>query len=216
MRYSQSEKIVAVLVFVATAACLTTQAQKQTPASPYSGMGSAPTREDMGNLAWTAGPSGRDLPPVSGTSKEGMEIFLGKCSKCHGINAEGVHWRPGAFSPIHGPRLGGGNIAPVFNRPPGRVTTIAYAAPWPQVIFNTIAVEMPMFQPGTLTADQVYAITAFLLFKNGLLKEDDVMNRETLPKVQMPDRNSIPASDDVYMDMNKRGCYKTHGVCLGD
>jgi mono/diheme cytochrome c family protein len=218
MRYFRFDRISATFALLVTVACLTALAQKQTPVqtSLYSGMGTAPTPEDMGNLAWAAGPSGKGLPPGSGTAKEGMEIFLGKCSMCHGVNAEGVHWRPGAFSPIHGPRLGGGNTVPVFNRPPGRITTIAYAAPWPQVIFNTIAVEMPMFRPATLTSDQVYAVTAFILFKNGLIKQDEVMNRETLPKVQMPHRNSIPASDDVYMDMNKRGCYKTYGVCLGD
>jgi cytochrome c len=86
----------------------------------------------------------------------------------------------------------------------------------PTVLFNTIAVEMPMFRPGTLNPNQVYALTAFILFKNGIIKEEEAMNQETLPKVQMPNRNSFPASDDVYMDMKKRGCYKTYGVCLGN
>jgi S-disulfanyl-L-cysteine oxidoreductase SoxD len=84
------------------------------------------------------------------------------------------------------------------------------------VIFDTIAVEMPMFNAGTLKPDQVYALTAFVLFKNGLIKEDDVMNRETLSELQMPNRKSFPSTDDVYMDMKKRGCYKTYGVCLGE
>jgi hypothetical protein len=70
-----------------------------------------------------------------------------------------------------------------------------------------------MFNPGTLKADEVYGITALVLFKNGLIKEDDVMDRETLPKVQMPNRNAFPASDEIYMDMKKRGCWKTFGDC---
>jgi mono/diheme cytochrome c family protein len=184
--------------------------------SPYSGMGTVPTKEDMGNLAFAAGFKGKDLPEGSGTAKLGADIFAGRCSMCHGPNAEGVHWDPMAFSPLHGPRLGGGNGVPIFNRPPGRITTLAYSAPSPMVIFDAIAVEMPMFKAGTLKPDQVYSLTAFILFKNGIIKEDDVMNRETLPNVQMPNRNTFPASDDVYMDMSKRGCYQNYGVCLGD
>ena len=214
MRFFPSEQVVAVLALLVSFACATALAQTQT--SPYSGLGSTPTKEDLGNLAWAAGPAGKELPPGSGTAKQGAPIYMGKCSMCHGPDAQGVHWIPEAFSPIGGPRLGGGNGVPVYKRPPGQVTTIAYTAPFPEVIFNTIAVEMPMFRAGTLTADEVYALTAFVLFKNGLIKEDEVMNRETLPKVKMPDRDSFPASDDVYMDMKKRGCYQTYGVCLGN
>jgi len=97
--------------------------------------------------------------------------------------------------------------------PAGRITTMAYYVPWPEPIFNTIAVEMPFLRPGTLTADEAYALTAFVLFKNGLIKRDDVMDRETLPKIQMPNRNGFPASDDIYMDMKKRGCIETYGIC---
>ena len=240
MRSFRFEGIVAVMALLASIACVTalaqtkaqpkaraqtqaqpqTQAQAQTKPQPqtalYSGMGSAPTKEDMGDLAFTSGPSGKDLPPGSGTVKQGEPIYLARCAMCHGEDAEGVRWQPEIFSPIHGPRLGGGTTVPVYNRPPGQITTLAYAAPWPEVIFNTIAVEMPMFRAGTLTPDQVYALTAFILFKNGIIKEDEVMNRETLTKVQMPNRKAFPASDNVYLDMKKRGCYKTYGVCLGD
>lgn len=88
--------------------------------------------------------------------------------------------------------------------------------PFPEVLFNTIAVEMPMYHPGTLTPDQVYAVTAFILFKNGLVKQDEVMNRETLPKVKMPNAGSFPKTDEPYMNMDKRGCYKTYGYCMGN
>lgn len=216
MRFFPSNKLLVLLTLIAATACVTALAQKQNGGSPYAGVGTAPTQDDMGNLALAAGRSGKGLPPGQGTAKEGQELFLGKCSMCHGVDAMGVHWKPMAFSPFHGPRLGGGNTVPVSNREPGHVTTIAYAAPFPEVIFDTIAVEMPMFRAGTLTPDQIYSLTAFVLFKNGLVKEDEVMNRDTLPKVQMPDRNAIPASDDVYMDMSKRGCIKTYGVCLGN
>jgi len=240
MRYLRYKMVMSVIAFLAGLVCLSTQAQTQpqtqtqpssktaaqpkqkspTPApssvSLYSGVGTAPTPEDMGNLAWAAGFSGKDLPPGSGTAKQGEPLYLGRCSMCHGQDAEGVHWDPGAFSPLHGPRLGGGSGVPAYKNPPGQITTIAFTAPSPMVIFDTIAVEMPMFRAGTLNANQVYALTAFILFKNGLIKEDETMNSETLPKVKMPNSKSFPASDDVYLDMKKRGCYKTYGVCLGE
>jgi len=220
MRYLKFKTILAASAFITSVACVSALAQTQTTAqaqtaAPYSGIGTAPTQEDMGNLAWTAGPSGKELPPGSGTATQGARLYLGRCAMCHGPAGEGVKWESGAFSPLHGPRLAGGNGIPVWQRAPGLVTTIAYTAPFAEVIFNTIAVEMPEFQPGTLTPDQVYALTAFILSKNGIIKQDEVMNRETLPKVQMPNRSTFPASDEVYMDMNKRGCYQTYGYCLG-
>lgn len=223
MRYFQSKKSLVLCAIVVGAALVAVLAhtksgpQAQTNAvSLYDDVGTAPAQEDMGNLALTAGFSGKDLPPGSGTAAQGAELFAGRCAMCHGANLEGVHWIPEAFSPIHGPRLGGGNSTPVFNRAPGQINTLAYSAPSAMVIFDTIAVEMPMFRAGTLKPDQIYALTAFILFKNGIVKEDQVMNRETLPEVQMPNRNSFPASDSVYMDMKKRDCYKTYGVCTGE
>ena len=246
MRSIRFRKTAAVLAFIASVGCLRllaqtptqtqtqtkssqqtpvkpkdqTQSQKseprQTPASLYSGLGTTPTAQEMGNLALAAGFSGKDLPAGSGSAKQGATLFMARCSMCHGENLEGVPWDPGAFSPLHGPRLGGGNATPTYDRSPGKITDLAYTAPSPMVIFDTIAVEMPMFKAGTLKPDEVYALTAFILFKNGLIKEDQTMNRETLSEVQMPNRKSFPASDDVYMDMKKRGCYKTYGVCLGE
>jgi mono/diheme cytochrome c family protein len=209
MRYLQFKQVVAGMALAASLGCVAALAQT----SRYSSMGTTPTPEDLGNVAWASGASGKDLPSGKGTAKQGAQIFLVKCSMCHGPNAEGVKGTPGAFSPYMGSRLGGGNGVPLFKPPAGRITTIAYTVPWATVIFNTIAVEMPFYRPGTLTSDEVYALTAFVLFKNSIIKEDEVMDRDTLPKVQMPNRNNFPASDEVYMDMKKRGCIQTYGEC---
>lgn len=210
MRYIPFKQFVAVMALLsASVGCVAAQAQT----SPYSGIGSTPTAEDLGNLALTAGRSGKDLPPGKGTAKDGARIFLVKCAMCHGRDAEGTRGAPGAFSPLAGSRLGGGNGVPVWNTPPGQRTTVAYFLPWSSALFNVVAVEMPMFQPGTLKPDEVYALTAYILYKNDLIKEDAVMDRETLPKIQMPNRNAFPASDEIYMDMKKRGCIETYGNC---
>lgn len=223
MRYFPSKGIPVGLALSAGLACLTLLAQTQPQSQPkqapaITGVGTAPTQEDLGNLAWVSGPSGKALPPGSGTAKLGANIFLAKCSMCHGAEGQGIHWQPGEFSPVGGLPLArpGGSAAP--NKEPHSpwAPPITSGAPFPEVIFNTIAVEMPMLRPGTLKADEVYSLVAFVFFKNGLIKEDDVMNRDTLPKIQMPNRSFFPASDDIYMDMKKRGCYNTHGVCVGD
>ena len=190
-----------------------TKPQAKPPAPSITGVGATPTQEDMGNLAWTSGAHGKDLPPGSGTAKQGAEIFAAKCSMCHGEEGQGVRQEPGAFSSIGGrPLVGPKKEGP--NNPWG--TPITNGAPFSEVIFNTIAVEMPMFRPGTLKADEVYSLAAFIFWKNGYIKEDDALNRETLPQIQMPNRRFFPASDDIFMDLKKRGCYETHGVCLGD
>ena len=234
MRSSRYKGFVAIMVLSASVVCVnvlaqtpqagarTQQPQAQAQPKPQArpkppsitGVGSAPTQEDMGNLAFVSGPSGKGLPPGSGTAKQGAPIYLAKCSMCHGQDAHGVVWQPGAFSPVAGPALTGGPKSAPPNNP--WVPPITRGAPFPEVIFNTIAVEMPMFRAGTLKPDEIYALAAFIFFKNGVIKEDEVMNRETLPQIQLPNRSFFPTSDDVYMDMKKRGCYQTYGVCLGN
>jgi mono/diheme cytochrome c family protein len=222
MRSIRFKTIVVVLALSASAACIGALAQtaksqadkapaqkSQTAQKPkYAGIGTtAVTKEDEGNLALTAGMSGKDLPPGSGTAKLGEPVYLARCAMCHGVNGEGVPWAPGELSPISAPRLVGGG---------GKGGWDVLDFPFPEVLFNTIAVEMPMFRPGTLPPDQVYAITAFILSKNGLIKQDDVMNRETLAKVKMPGRDVFPNTDAPYMNMQARGCYKPYGVCIND
>ena len=192
------------------------------------GVGAAPTTEDMGNVAWVTGPSGKGLPPGSGTAKQGNQIYMAKCSMCHGMDLRGVRWSPGKFSPIAGPPLwlplrpGEGAHPDLDNTPPHDpwIPPLTSGSPFPEVIFNTIAVEMPMYRPGTLTADETYALTALIYFKNGYIKEDDVLDRETLPKIKMPNAKYFPAADGVsdgaYMDMKKRGCHQTYGTCVGE
>jgi S-disulfanyl-L-cysteine oxidoreductase SoxD len=206
MRRLPFNLLIALLLLFASVSAATAQAQK----TAITGVGSTPTQEDLGNLAWTSGPSGKDLPPGKGTAEEGTPLFFQHCVRCHGVDAVGVKATPMSFSPFMGPRLGGGNGVPLFKPVPGRITTMAYFVPWSTAIFNTIAVEMPFFRPGTLKPDEVYSLTAFVLFKNGLIKEDEVMNRETLPYVKMPNiKGFVPdaSNTDEILDLKKRGAY---------
>jgi mono/diheme cytochrome c family protein len=211
MRYFPFKQFVAVIA-LSTGFCIAALAQS----SLYSGVGATPTQDELGPLAIASGPSGKDLPPGRGTAKQGAPIYMVKCAMCHGRDTEGVRGAPSAFSPVNGLRLGGGNGVPAWNPPADRIVTMATYVAWPTSIFNTIAVEMPFFRPGTLTPDEAYALTAFVLFKNGIVKEDDVMNRETLPKIQMPNHHAFrPDADNPaeLIDIQKRGCIKPYGVC---
>jgi hypothetical protein len=209
MPYFRWKRLAAAMALASSVGCSAALAQS----TLYRGMGTPPKPEDIGNRAWSSGRSGKDLPPGKGTAKDGARIFLVKCAMCHGRDAEGVAWTPGSSSLLHGPRLGGGNSVPHFKPKPGQITTLAYEVPWATVIFNTIAIDMPLYNPATLRADEVYSLTAFVLFKNGIVKEDAVMDRETLPKVQMPNKHAYPASEDVFTDTKKQGCDESFGVC---
>lgn len=200
---------VAGLIGLAAAAALAQKAN-------YPGIGRTPTSEEMQFLNKGCGPSGRNCPQGQGTAKEGAQIFLARCSMCHGQDGAGQNPAAGSFSFLRGPRVTGGTGTPRFPEPGAKRPVVSFATfvALPTSIFNAIAVSMPMFHPGTLTPDQVYAVTAFVLYRNGIIKEDQVMNRRTLPKVVMPDRNNfIPDNLQDIPNIQKRACFKTYGIC---
>ena len=118
-------------------------------------------------------PDGSNLPPGSGTAAQGAPIYAQQCALCHGDN--GRNPRPG-YSPMVGLQK--------FDRmdSPKTITYYEHAT----TIFDQVRRGMPFMAPRTLSDDQVYAITAYLLAINKLIDEKDVMNKETLPKVKMP------------------------------
>jgi len=75
--------------------------------------------------------------------------------------------------------------------------SVAYY-PHATIVWDYINRAMPVPHPGPLTPDEVYALTAFLLYRNGIIKEDDVMDAKTLPQVEMPNRNGFVPAVPVY------------------
>jgi mono/diheme cytochrome c family protein len=125
-------------------------------------------------------PDGRGLPPGSGTPAEGAAVYVQKCQACHGEKGVG------------GPndRLVGGQGTLASKTP---VRTVGSYWPYATTVFDYVRRSMPFFQPHSLTDSEVYAVTAYLLNLNGIIREQDVMNADTLPKVKMPNRdNFIP------------------------
>lgn len=192
MRCLRSSLALAVLC---VAACATALAQ----APNYSNLGRAPSKDEI--QAWndSIGPEGKELPPGSGTAKQGAEIFASKCSVCHGPGGEGSQLAP---------RLVGGRGA--LNTPtPSR--TLANYWPFATTIWDYINRAMPPKQEGSLSGSDVYALTAFILNRNEIIGEDEVIDAKSLPKVKMPNRDGfIPDRLADIHDLKARGCSAGH------
>ena len=144
------------------------------------GLGSTPSAEQVRAWDISISPDGKELPPGRGTAAEGEKLYVQKaCAVCHGAALKG-----GAAPELirDDPKPG------VSTWDQGRV--LPFRAPYGPTVFDFINRGMPLGREGTLTADEVYSLVAFLLFKNGVIKEDEVMDAQTLPKVQMPNRDA--------------------------
>ena len=130
--------------------------------------------------AWdiSAMPDGTGLPPGSGTPAQGAKIYVEKCVACHGENGTG---KP--FAAL----VGGAPLTSGIETP----KTIANFWGYSTIVFDFIRRAMPFQLPRTLTNDEVYALTAYILALNKIIDDKDVMNAETLPKVKMPNRDGF-------------------------
>ena len=132
-------------------------------------------------------PDGTGLPPGQGTAALGQTIFAVKwATSCHGISgAEG----PNDFL------VRVSTDAYLVGQEPGWARTIGNYWPYPTTLFDYIRRAMPYNAPGSLTNEEVYSLTAYLLHLNELIPEDTVMNAELLPQVEMPSRNRFMPDD---------------------
>ena len=123
-------------------------------------------------------PDGSGLPPGSGAPSDGARIFAAKCAACHGENGKG-----GSAAAL----VGGSPLTSGIET----TKTIANFWPYATTIFDFTRRAMPWPRPRTLTNDEVYALTAYMLSLNKIIGEDEVMNAQTLPKVRMPNRDGF-------------------------
>jgi hypothetical protein len=158
--------------------------------SPTYGLGKTPTEDEIRAWDISISPAGKELPPGQGTAKEGAQVYTQKCSICHGATgSEGP--APMVIKRQNPPANPGPCLAPCIRD--GNV--MAMHAPYATVIWDFINRGMPFKQEGSLKPDEVYALTAFILYKNGVIGgEDDVLDQQSLPKVKMPnaDGAAIP------------------------
>ncbi len=127
-------------------------------------------------------PSGDNLPPGSGTVAGGSKVYATRCAACHGTEGQGV--------PMD--RLVGGQGTLGTAKP---VKTVGSYWPYATTVFDYIRRAMPFNAPGTLSDTDNYAVTAFLLNRNGIVPTSAVMNAKTLPAVKMPNRDNFILHD---------------------
>jgi S-disulfanyl-L-cysteine oxidoreductase SoxD len=161
--------------------------------SPAFGVGRAPTAEEVRAWDISIRPDGQELPPGRGTAKDGAPLYVSKgCAGCHG-------------------RTGSGSTAPTLIKSDGTTKSsvpclapcvndnnvMALHSPYSTVMWDYINRGMPLGKEGSLKPDEVYALTAYLLFKNGVIREDEIMDAQSLPKVAMPNRQgfALPAQE---------------------
>ncbi len=143
------------------------------------GIGSTPTEELVSAWNIDIGPNGEGLPAGRGTASEGEQLYVQKgCVGCHGTTL-----RNGPA-----PNLAV-DLEQEVNDPWDRGKVLPYRSPYAPTVWDYINRGMPLGREGTLTPDEVYSLVAFLLFKNGVIEETDVMDAQSLPLVQMPNRD---------------------------
>ena len=142
---------------------------------PTFGIGRTPAPEEIKALDISIGPTGEELPPGKGNAKEGAQLYRTKgCAGCHG--ATGI-----------------GGAAPILkSKDPknpdlwARGRILPLRAPFATTVWDYINRGMPLNREGTLTPDEVYSLTAFLLFINDVIPENQALDQQSLPQIKMP------------------------------
>jgi len=142
------------------------------------GLGRPATPEEIAAWDISIGPDGAGLPPGRGTAAQGAAVYAVKCVACHG--------EKGAGKPND--QLVGGVGSLAGDAP---IKTTGSFWPYATTIFDYVRRAMPIITSKTLTNDEVYALTAYLLQQNGIIGETDVMDAKSLPQVKMPNREGF-------------------------
>jgi cytochrome c len=145
------------------------------------GVGRTPSPDEIRAMDISISPTGEELPAGRGTAKEGATIFQAKgCAGCHG--------KAGAGAMAPELQSNKGQDLPLWERGRGKSgwMILPLTAPYATIVWDYIHRGMPLGKEGSLTADEVYSLTAYLLFVNKVIPEDQVLDKESLPKVKMP------------------------------
>jgi cytochrome c5 len=176
------------LAMLSLASCAMTErawlTREMKPAKPQIALGKPVSEVDI--APWNIDiqtPTGVGLPPGRGTVAQGKAVYEARCASCHGADAKG--------GPQYGTMVGGIGSFTTDKR----VLTPGSMYPYAPILFDYIRRAMPMDRPQSLIPDEVYAVSAYLLYLNGLVPADAVMDANSLPQVQMPNRNGFIVDD---------------------
>lgn len=158
----------------------------------YYGYGETATPEMIAGWDIDIRPDGKGLPPGSGTAEQGEPIYEKKCSTCHGVFGEGAgRW----------PKLAGREELASNQRPE---KTVGNYWPYASTVWDYIHRAMPFFEPQSLGNDEVYAITAYVLYLNEIVEYDQELNRDNLASIEMPNRDGF--YEDPRPDVHNVAC----------
>lgn len=156
-------------------------------------VGRPATPEEIRELDISVAPDGSGLPKGSGSVAQGQRLYKKLCANCHGDRGQGM---------LEYPALAGGEGSLKSKDP---VRTVGSYWPYATTVWDFIHRTMPYARPGTLNPDQTYAVTAYVLYLNGILDKDAALDEATLPRVKMPNRNGFvpdPRPDVLPRELN--------------
>ncbi len=181
-----------VFAIVAIVVAIAAMESRSTAQSPTYGFGRTPTADELKRIDIEVLPDGRGLPAGSGTAAGGKPIYEQKCLTCHGPTGK------------EGPQeiLAGGKGSLATSKP---VKTVGSYWPYATTLWDYIHRAMPFDHPGTLADNDVYALTAYVLYLNDIVPADAVVDQTTLATIQMPNRNGFVPDPRPDVPRKKQG-----------
>ena len=182
-----------IAIWIASLRSASLSGERVAPAaqSPTFGVGHAPKPDQLKLIDIDVTPDGKGLVPGSGTAAKGKDVYTRRCETCHGPT--------GTEGPQEVIAGGKGSLAT-----PKPQKTVGSYWPYATTLWDYINRAMPFDHPSTLTPDEVYAATAYVLFLNGIVNEQDVISETTLPKVAMPNRHGFVADPRPDTPLKKK------------
>lgn len=176
-------------------ACALTHASAQ---SQY-GLGTNATEAQIASWNIDVAPDGKALPPGRATVADGEKVYMNSCVSCHGVKLEGGI----------GPALAGGEGTLTTDKP---LKTVGSYWPYATTLFDYIRRAMPFQAPQSLSNEQVYAVTGYILHMNKLLDANTTVDASTLTDVKMPNRDGFYTDDrpDSKAVACMSNCLKVH------
>jgi cytochrome c len=142
-------------------------------------LGRAATPDEVAKVDISIPPDGKGLPPGSGSVAQGAMVYAQKCVVCHGENGTGTP---------SGDRLSGGIGSLASGNP---IKTVNSYWPYATTVFDYIRRAMPITSPQSLTNDEAYALTAYILSLDNVVPMNATLDAQSLPRVQMPNRDGF-------------------------
>ncbi len=161
----------------------------QAPEGGY-GLGRTPTPAEVAAWSTAIGADGATLPPGRGTVAEGGALYRAQCASCHGAQGQGI-------APVYPALVGRDAASDAFRFAEDRALVRTIGNYWPHAttLFDYIQRAMPLLTPGSLTDDQVYAVTAYLLAENNVIPDTATLDAAALRAVRMPARDRFVPDD---------------------